>query len=200
MSAHAVPIGASPSVIEQLLTRENRLTTSIILCRLVQKLSEVVNVRLQLNTEPINVHQRRFRKSRKVLVQATKADQRLSFIHSQHPFTARGVVEREEVLYFEALKQLSLFGAGKKRSEFALTAFHPLHHCIQEESPTLSFSFLCQLDWQFCNSAAFWQRVYGFSLGTCADEKKSRKNHRMLKEGFAPDAADRRNDGRSHAG
>ena len=133
MSAHAVPIGASPSVIEQLLTRENRLTTSIILCRLVQKLSEVVNVRLQLNTEPINVHQRRFRKSRKVLVQATKADQRLSFVHSQHPFTAftaRGVVEREEVLYFEALKQLSLFGAGKKGSEFALTAFHPLHHCI----------------------------------------------------------------------
>ena len=47
MSAHAVPIEASSSVIEQLLTRENRLTTSIILCRLVQKLSEVVNVRLQ---------------------------------------------------------------------------------------------------------------------------------------------------------
>lgn len=144
MSAHAVPIGASPSVIEQLLTRENRLTTSIILCRLVQKLSEVVNVRLQLNTEPINVHQRRFRKSRKVLVQATKADQRLSFVHSQHPFTAftaRGVVEREEVLYFEALKQLSLFGAGKKRSEFALTAFHPLHHCIQERVTNALFLF-----------------------------------------------------------
>ena len=70
----------------------------------------------------------------------------------------------------------------------------------RKESPTLSFSFLCQLDWQFCNSAAFRQRVYGFSLGTCAGEKKSRKNHRMLKEGFAPDAADRRNDGRSHAG
>ena len=62
-----------------------------------------------------------------------------------------------------------------------------------------ALSFLCQLDCQSCNSAAFWQRVYGSLLGT-AGEKKSRKNHRMLKEGFAPDAADRRNHGRSHAG
>lgn len=70
----------------------------------------------------------------------------------------------------------------------------------RKESPTLSFFFLCQLHCRFCNSTAFWQRVYGTSMGICAGEKSQQKNHRMLKEGFAPDAADRRNHGRSHAG
>lgn len=63
------------------LTRHNSLSTSIVLHRLVQQLPEVIDVRLQLNTEPVNVYQRRVRKSRKILVQATKAHQGLSLLH-----------------------------------------------------------------------------------------------------------------------
>ena len=62
-------------------TRNNSLSTSIVLHRLVQQFPEVVDVRLQLNTEPVNVYQRRVRKSRKILVQATKAHQGLSLFH-----------------------------------------------------------------------------------------------------------------------
>lgn len=45
----------------------------------------------------------------------------------------------------------------------------------RKESPTLSFSLLCQLNCLFCNSGAFWQRVYDTLIGKCAGEKSQGK-------------------------